>query len=398
MSKKFKNGNMKLLKEFATRQKLDLYYQLFSALPDPDTILAENNYDYNIYRDLLTDPHLMSTIQQRKMQVLQMELEVNHTDEKLKSKAIELINNLPLSKVMGEILDCVFFGMSIGEIEWKKINDEFVPVDVVSKPQEWFIFNRDNELRLRKRINGSYLFEEGEKLPDFKFIVSRYHPTYTNPYGEKILSRCYWAVTFKRSGVEFWQVMMEKFGMPYLIGRYPPSETEPEKDTLLENLELMIENQTAVFPDSTVIEIKESPQYDIGQLYENLAKFHNNEVSKAVLTVTLTTEIQNVGSYKAAEIHREMLEYLGITDKKIVENALNVLLEYYCYLNYGMTDAPKVVLRKKENVIEHSTERDKALSEIGVRFTKEYFVKRYNLEENEFVMGQTSDVKGQTGN
>lgn len=40
--------------------------------------------------------------------------------------------------------------------------------------------------------------------------------------------------------------------------------------------------------------------------------FHNKEISKAVLTVTLTTEIEKVGSYKASEIHKEMFSYLGV--------------------------------------------------------------------------------------
>ena len=32
------------------------------------------------------------------------------------------------------------------EIEWKRNGNEIVPVDIIGKPQEWFIFTRDNEL------------------------------------------------------------------------------------------------------------------------------------------------------------------------------------------------------------------------------------------------------------
>ena len=34
-----------------------------------------------------------------------------------------------------------------------------------------------------------------------------------------------------------------------------------------------------------------------------------------------------------------------------------------------------------------AAERDKLLSEIGVKFTKEYFMKRYNLGERDFEIG-----------
>ena len=62
--------------DLATRDRFDLANTYSNILPDPDKILIENEYDYEIYRDLLLDPHLMATIQQRKMQVMQLEWEV----------------------------------------------------------------------------------------------------------------------------------------------------------------------------------------------------------------------------------------------------------------------------------------------------------------------------------
>ncbi len=37
-----------------------------------------------------------------------------------------------------------------------------------------------------------------------------------------------------------------------------------------------------------------------------------------------------------------------------------------------------------EAIVEETAERDKILSEIGVKFSKEYFKKRYNLGEGDF--------------
>jgi phage gp29-like protein len=389
-----------LLTEFASRNKVDVFNSLYKALPDPDKILEENNYDYDIYRDLLNDPHLMATVQQRKMQVMQMgwELECDPSSlryagqgELIKEKVMKVMRALPLNKIMSDVLDAVFFGFNVGEIEWKKEGREIIPVDVIGKPQEWFIFTRDNELRLRKYREGQYYFEEGEKLPEYKFILTQYKPTYTNPYGKKVLSDCYWAVHLKRGGIEYWQLMMERYGMPYLMGRYPNTFTEVQKDEFLEQLKQMVEDNITIFEETLGIEIKESPQYDVGQLYENLVNFHNKEISKAVLTVTLTTEIEKVGSYKASDIHREMLSYLGVSDKKMVERALNTLLGYYVKLNFGDVPLPRVKLNKKEAVVEESAERDKILSEIGVKFSKEYFMKRYNLGEGDFEINKQKE-------
>ncbi len=374
-----------LFNEFATREHLKSLERIYKSLPDPDKILADNGYDYSILRDLVNDPHLMATMQQRKMQVMQMGWEIDYDEnENIKKRMIELFRDLPLTDIISDMLDAIFYGYEVSEVIWKKLGNEIIPIDIIGKPQEWFLFNQENELRLRKNYYGNYLTDEGNKLPPYKFILTQNKPTYTNPYGEKVLSRCYWPVIFKRAGVEFWQMMMERFGMPYLIGRYPNTFTQEQKDEFLDQLKQMIEDNVTIFEENLGIELKENPKYDIGQLYELLANFHNKEISKAVLTVTLTTEIEKTGSYRAAEIHKEMLSYLGISDKKLVEKGLNTLIEYFCQLNYGNIPAPRIKLNKKEAVVEQTAERDKILSEIGVKFTREYFMKRYNLAENDF--------------
>ena len=94
--------------------------------------------------------------------------------------------------------------------------------------------------------------------------------------------------------------------------------------------------------------------------------------------------MEKAGAYKSTDIHREMLYYLGVSDKKLVEKALNTLLMYYIKLNYGDLACPRIKLVKKEAIVDESAERDKLLNEIGVKFTKEYFKKRYNLGEGDF--------------
>lgn len=375
--------------DLATRDRFATAPHYNNYLPDPDKILIENEYDYEIYRDLLMDPHLMATIQQRKMQVMQLEWEIeSRSKTKVKSKIEnELENvfeNLDLNYIISEIMDAIFFGYSVIELTWMKDGKKLLPDKILGKPQEWFIFDKYNELRLRKYKHGFYLFEEGEKLPPYKFVLTQHKPTFTNPYGEKILSRCYWPVTLKKGGIEYWQLMMERYGMPYLIGRYPNTFDAAKKTEFLNQLKQMVVDNITIFDEALGIELKESPQFDVGQLYENLVKYHNKEISKAVLTVTLTTEIEKTGSYKAAEIHKEMLQFLGECDKKLVESSLNKIIDYYCELNYGNIERPKIKLLDKETVIEESADRDKALTDMGVKFSKEYFMKRYKLAEGDF--------------
>jgi len=295
-----------------------------------------------------------------------------------------MLRKLPLQQIMNEALNAIFYGFVVMEINWKYENKKYIPQNIKSKPQEWFIFTRDSKLRLRKKINGNYIFEEGEKLPPYKFIVIQNQASYDNPYGEKILSKCFWPITLKREALEYWHLMIERFGMPYIVGRSTAGSTETDRQNLLDELEKMTTDLITVIDIDKTIELIQNTKYEIGDVYEKLVSFYNIEISKAVLTVTLTTEVGKVGSYKAADIHKEMLSYLGIADKKLIERAINEMLSFYCFLNYGIDETPTIKLTKKEKVVEESAQRDKILNEIGIKFTKEYFMKRYNLSDNDF--------------
>ena len=141
--------------DLATRDRFDLTTTYTNFLPDPDKILIENEYDYEIYRDLLLDPHLMATIQQRKMQVMQLEYEITQSAEsvahsKLQKELEEVFGEIDFNDLISEIMDAIFFGYSVVELTWKRDGKILRPDKITGKPQEWFIFDKHNALRLRQ--------------------------------------------------------------------------------------------------------------------------------------------------------------------------------------------------------------------------------------------------------
>jgi len=90
------------------------------------------------------------------------------------------------------------------------------------------VFDKDNELKIVNGANTSR--KELTELPKYKFLLSRHQPTFDNPYGEKVLQRCYWPVKLKQSTVESWVDLIAKFGVPYLIGVVSDTATEAEKE------------------------------------------------------------------------------------------------------------------------------------------------------------------------
>ncbi len=335
----------KLTGEVATRKKISSFTNLMGILPDPNKILEENAYDYSIFRDLLTDPHLAAAIQQRKMQVLEKRIYLHGTSEQVK-RAKTVLGRIGVFRIINECLNSLMYGFSPMEViyDYDELANELIITDLREKPQEWFIFDTKNEIKLRKKDGGSYFFEPGQTLPDYKFIIVRNLPSYENPYGEKLLANVYWPVIFKRAAIEYWQDRVERYGLPFIEGDYPDAAL-PEDITAFENkIEEMLETNILTKKESYKLSFKEPPKYELGKSFEYIIDFHNKEISKAILSVTLTIELGSSGSYNAANVHRDMLRMLGNGDKQLPELALNRLLQYDMFLNFGKVEAAKVQL------------------------------------------------------
>lgn len=371
----------KLTKEYLKRENTFIG-MINGLLPDPDKILIDNGLTVEQYTELLVDPHLTATILQRKMQVIQMGWEVFCEDEKLRQEGIEIMENLPMNNYVSQVLDAVLYGFNVGEIIWEEENGKLNPMIINQKPTSWFKFDDENQLKI---VDGSKSANDIEPIPDFKFLLTQNNPTFNNPYGEKILKNCYWPVKIKQSTIESWVSLIDKFGVPYLIGVVSDTATTTQKQEVIDALTEMIDSNIITRGVSEQIEIKEQASYDIGQLFEKMSEFQNKEISKAVLSVTLTVDVGRSGSFRTADIHKTMLEYIGISDKKLVEETFNNMFQYYTELNYGL-DVPQITVKliTKERITEESAKRDETLTKIGVKFNKDYFKKKYNLAEEDF--------------
>lgn len=378
--------------EIATRDRV-LYYQTLGYLPDPDPVLRKQGKDISAYRDIMADAHLTSVIEQRKDEVLSLEWDIDRGKSKSRhAKAVKkMLERLNVQRIISEILDCTLWGFQPLEILWSTDGSEVYPRDVVGKPQEWFVFGNENELRLRTRealINGI-------TLPEKKFLLARNKPTYLNPYGEKLLSRVFWPVTFKRGGLRFWLTMTEKYGMPHLLGKIERAYFEKEKATVLNMLQNMVQDAVAVVPEGTSIDTIEVNRSASADIYKGLLEFCNSEISKAILTQTLTTELSSgKGSYAASQTHADRLKNVAVSDKRIVEETLNQLIKWYCEMNFSDPgEVPQFYLYEEEMVDKTLAERDKILKDTGVKFTKEYYIKNYGLEEGDFEVTENTPAK-----
>jgi len=377
-------GPGSLFEEIATRDRSPDFCSLLMSLPDPDPVLRKLGQDVSIYKELLSDARVGPCVESRKAAVVSLEWSVSRGQA---SAAVakfvgKCLARIDMDNLVREILNAPLFGMQPLEILWKRDAQYTVPAQVIGKPVDWFMFSaEDNSLRMRTKAN----LVQGEALPERKFLLPRYNATFENPYGERVLSRCFWPVSFKRGGLKFWLRFIEKFGSPWVIGKHAPNAEKSEVDELSDKLEQAVQDAVFVVPEGASVEIKEAAgRAGSSALYRDLKEVCDEDIAIAVLGQNLTTNVKG-GSLAAAEVHERVRREIKDGDKKIVIQTVKTLIDWICSMNFGPGERPVFELFEEEEVDQKLATRDKTLTDTGqLKFTKRYFMKAYSLEEEDF--------------
>ena len=206
-----------LQNEFATWENAFGYSPsaFLGYLPDPDPVLRKLGNEAELLNNLLADDQVTMAIASRKSRVLnnqRYEIRPNpkcddfslKASEKTVQKFIEDLENTVMYDCISTILNAPFFGYSVLEVKWEARDGWWHIAGLSDKPWHWFAFDDAGGLTFRSR-GGLY-----QPVPEGKCIVTRHFPTYENPYGLRLLSRCYWPVAFKRGGIQFYVKFVEK--------------------------------------------------------------------------------------------------------------------------------------------------------------------------------------------
>lgn len=380
-SEKTDNRSSGLLGAIATRR---------NAFDVADDKIANPNTDNNklpnslqVYSNFTNDPHVWSCVQSRKSGVLSMDWEITHGDSG--SPVTELINSvfnwLDIRKIMIQILDAPLYGFQPLEIFWDYDGQFLVPMDLVAKPAWWFYFDNDNMCRFKDYSNGTVLQRN-------KFIVVQHNGSYYNPYGDAIFAKCYASLIFKRGGIELWALFVQKYGMPWLWAKVGSGKAEDLDAILKAIIELKQTGGISTPEDVDIQVLDEGANSNSSENYLKFIHFCNAEISKAILSQTLTTEQGETGSYAMSQTHLQVRDDVVMSDARLVESAFNQLIKYIVELNFNdVGELPKFELYGELEADITLARRDQIIFSTGyVKPTKEYLMRHHNYKEDEIEM------------
>lgn len=380
-----------LKQEIASRSAAWDFSEYIGLLPDPDPVLAKLGDGAEILESLTSDGHLLSVMQSRKLGSLKREIRWTpgvEEGEKPSSQAEQLckdfakdLKGINTYDLISSLLDAPYYGMTPVEISWD-VEGHLRIKDLQAKPGRWFGFDDTNSPRFRSIEKE----EEGEQLPWGKFVFARHFPTYDNPYGLRLLSRCFWPITFKRGSWKFWVTFTEKYGMPFLLGKFPRGSSPQDQQDMLTALQKMVRDAVAAVPEGSSVEMLGGTGKTGGSYlaFERLQKAMDAEVSKVIQGQTLTTEAGDKGSQALGRVHEGVLSVFQESDQRMVKTTLDELAAIYAKVNTAEVLPPTCSYFEEEDPQSDFAARDKTLSETGqLRFTKHYFMRRYDLREDD---------------
>lgn len=361
-----------LYNTYATEQLVSL----LTRLPDPDQVLEKVGLGRHELRKLETDDEISAALETRREAVIATPWRLDPFEgDAAQFVWSELEKHI--DTVMRSAWNAVPYGYSVQEVVYKRDAGRITLDSVMEKPLEWFEPRRDGELWYTAP-NGGAIAEPVDSR--FKFILSVRNQTYRNPYGESVLSRCYWPWYFRYNGWRFWMTFLERFADPLIMGQvYSPQEFVTAMQSIGMNAVV------GVGKDENVQAVTQGQGGEFARVEQVLRE----RIQRVILGQTLTSQVDGNGSYAAAKVHADVLDGKRRADIRIITQACQTLVTALWTLNQFPGQAPAFIMQDDTGLEADRATRDATLVNAGIlKFTPKYIQSKYDLEPDDFEITQ----------
>lgn len=268
----------------------------------------------NIYTDVEVDLHLTGCVQQRSGFILNKGFKIVNAQGTENPQLTELFETPWFKEWMRLSLESIYYGHSLIEL------GDVITVE--GKP----VFST---VRLIPRTHV---------IPEYGVIVKNESETWQQGFDYRnseladwcteagapndlgLYLKCAQQTIPKKNMCSFWDMFGEIFGMPLRIAT--TTSRDPREQSKVEKmLQGMGAAAWALFPEGTNIEIKESTRSDAFNVYDKRIERCNSELSKGILSVTMTMD--NGASLSQSQVHQDMLDNLISKDADFLKDLVN---------------------------------------------------------------------------
>lgn len=378
-------------------------YAFNNYLQNPDTVIRKLSVQdqWKFYQEIEADDMVSTCMNKVVRGVTALKWEIYQGDaddnvyEIVKSNFDHLNRSGYIRNTNKNIVKTLNYGRQFIEVDWEFINGSWQVYKLDTLPLELFFYDADGEVALRNA--QAYVFKD---VPEFKVINPRNNSTMRNPYGESILSKCYWSVFFKKNALQFMNSYLERDGMPWIIGEYDESvlsamfpDLSPED--AVEQITELIKSKTgdAILTLPKEIAVRVENAGSVGTNASNYKMMIDlcNEAISRIWTGHTATTIATPG-----KLGNDESATVGLVDviddaKEIVVESMNQLIGWIGQVNFSNTiELPQFRFYEEKDINQELAVRDKGLYDMGIRPTKAYISREYSIPEDEFEIIEAS--------
>jgi len=316
---------------------------------------------FALYRDIISShSHLLAEFLKRKMAVLGTPLNVKPGNKDIPADvetaaAVEaMIEGTPdWIRACSHLLDSALYPVSVVEKVYEAVPGGYRLARLVPVPYELLDYTMcQGELRIRDTDpeTGSPLGSVHFPDPN-RYIIHRGHlMTTLDQWGGPMRTLVYWWL-FSTMSREWWVRMLDRFGAPFIVGRYDSSD-EGSRRVLTQALSLATKIGGLVVSRETEIELQQINSSQAGDAFDLFRDAANMEMSKLIVGQTLSASAQSTGlGSGVANMQQEVREDIQQFDGMLLAQTLrDNLVTQFCHINNLPGAVPKLLWGQAKDV------------------------------------------------
>lgn len=289
------------------------------------------------------DSHLFAELSKRKRALVGLDWHVDPrpgadaAEKRAAQVAGELIAAIPdFEDAVFDLADGILKSYSGLEIAWQRDGDGWQIEQLTHQPATRFCTDQATRSQLRL-YTGTH--PDGDELWPFGWILHK-HKAKSGYLARQCLTRILaWPYLCKVYGLTDLVDLLEIYGFPLALGKYPGTATPDQKTALLRAVANLSRAGSGIIPAEMSVDLVETAKA-LGDPHLALIAWAERAESKAILGATLTSEAQATGlGSNLASVHQDVAWDLTLSDVQQLAGTLTRDLVYpLLAVNLGWTD------------------------------------------------------------
>jgi len=277
------------------------------------------------------DGHVAAEMGKRRRALLALEWQVVPPDNPTpaEERAAETIGQLldsvdDFEGVLFDVTDAIGKGFVALEYDgWRRVDGDWLPGDIIHRPQRWFQIHRDFRQELRLRGPGG-----GIPLTPAGWLVHVHRAKSGYLERAALFRSIAYPYLFKNYSIGDLAEFLEHYGQYAKIGRYPGGATDAEKRTLLSALIGLGRRAAGIIPQGMELELLKAVEGDPAA-FKLMIQWAEETQSKVILGGILTSGTGSGTNTNAlGNVHNEVRIDLRNSDARQIARSLSYQLLY----------------------------------------------------------------------